>query len=227
MTIDDLKSEISKRGGIANTNKFLIHIEVPDYVQRRAFWNSTESTKSLNILSESVNFPGKQIESLDYSMYRNQYKMPTGYINDELNVTFRLTNDFFVKRVFDEWQSGIIDKKTYKARYNDEYARPMDIAYNTKSADKGLQLNNFAIKVTDCYPITVGAIEMSNEDSDTVAKLQVTFAYRDIEFTSASEVRDNLRIMSEEELSSLSEARRQFELAEMQAFRGTPRVPRR
>ena len=103
MRIDNFKSEISRRGGFAASNRFWTSFSVPRFVQS---WNSNYS-RSLNLLCESISFPGKQIESVDYSMYRNTYKVPTGYMNDELNVVFRLTQDFFVKKVFDEWQSGI------------------------------------------------------------------------------------------------------------------------
>lgn len=196
MRIDDLKAEIGKRGGFANSNRFHTYFSVPNFVKS---WNGTDSSRSMNILCESISFPGKQIESLDYSMYRNTYKVPTGYMNDELNVVFRITDDFFVKKVFDEWQSGIIDKTTYKARYIDEYATQFSFKHDNKTnRQKGLPKTfnptrnfldttseiynerDYEINITDCYPVTVGAIEKSNESTDEIMKLQVTFAYRDI-----------------------------------------------
>ena len=199
MRLDDFKSEIGKRGGFANSNRFWTSFNAPSYVKS---WNGTDSSRSINMLCESISFPGKQIESLDYSMYRNTYKVPTGYMNDELNVVFRITDDFFVKKVFDEWQAGIIDQTTYKARYIDEYAKQFTFAHESKEGNKGsftaantfnpqfnfnkaalatdYITNDYKINITDCYPITVGAIEKSNESMDEIMKLQVTFAYRDI-----------------------------------------------
>jgi len=196
MRIDDLKAEIGKRGGFANSNRFQTHFVVPEFVKS---WNQSESSRSINILCESISFPGKQIESMDYSMYRNNYKVPTGYMNDELNVVFRITDDFFVKKVFDEWQSGIIDKTTYKARYIDEYATQFTFKHDNKAgivkgqpttfdptrnlaetAKNIYDKRDYEINITDCYPVTVGAIEKSNESTDEIMKLQVTFAYRDI-----------------------------------------------
>lgn len=169
--IEQLKGEITTRG-LANPNRFKAFFDVPQYVIDEV---TDMNTRSLNILCESISFPGKQIESIDYSMYRNLLKMPSGYMNDELSVTFRLTEDFLVKRVFERWQAGIIDQKTYKARYLDEYVKDLIFIHEDKQDDA-----RYTIRAIDCYPITVSAIEKSNETTDSALKLSVTFACRDI-----------------------------------------------
>lgn len=169
--IEQLKGEITRRG-LANANRFTAFFNVPQYVIDEV---ADMDTRSLNILCESISFPGKQIESIDYSMYRNNLKMPSGYINDELNVTFRLTEDFLVKRVFERWQAGIIDQKTYKARYLEEYVKDLLFVHEDKNDDA-----QYTIRAIDCYPITVSAIEKSNETENSALKLTVTFACRDI-----------------------------------------------
>lgn len=170
--VEKLKSEIGKRG-LANPNRFQAYISIPGFVidKIRDF-----DMRSLNVLCESVNFPGKQIESLDYSMYRNNLKIPSGYINDEVSMTFRLTEDFFVKRVFDVWQAGIVRPKNYKARYYNDYVKDIVVAHEDKN-DK----EQYSIKIINAYPITVGAIEKSNESTDSALRLTVTFACRDVE----------------------------------------------
>jgi len=171
--IEKIKGEISRRG-LANPNRFTAKFGLPNYVTRQVP-DLAFGKESLNILCESINFPGKQIETVDYSMYRNPLKVPSGFINDEVSVTFRLTEDFLAKRVFEIWQAGIIDQTTYKARYREDYVEDMLLVHQDKQ-DKA----RYSIKLIECYPITVGSIEKSHEVTDTTLRLTVTFACKDI-----------------------------------------------
>jgi len=92
-SIENLKSEVVRRSGLANPNRFRAFINVPNYVKEGGNFDM----RSLNILCEAISFPGKQIETLDYSMYRNPLKIPTGFINDEVTIKFRLTEDFLLR----------------------------------------------------------------------------------------------------------------------------------
>jgi hypothetical protein len=170
--IEQLKGEISKRG-LANPNRFSAKFGVPGYVSQQV--PDLDLSRPLDILCESISFPGKQIETVDYSMYRNPLKIPSGFINDEVSVTFRLTEDFLVKRVFEVWQGGIIDQNSYKARYLEEYVQDIEFTHQDKQ-DK----SRYSIKLIDCYPITVGSIEKSHETTNTTLKVTVTFAVRDV-----------------------------------------------
>ena len=171
--IEKLKSEISKRG-LANPNRFSAKIGIPAWV-RAQVPDIGAGNESLDVLCESITFPGKQIETADNSLYRNPLKLPTGYINDEVSVTFRLTEDFLVKRVFEVWQAGIIDQSTYKARYLVEYVQDMEFQHQDKNDDV-----RYSIKLINAYPITVGSIAKSHETTNAAVTMSVTFACRDV-----------------------------------------------
>ena len=175
--IDKLKSSIDKRGGFANPHRFKAIINYPTAVRN---WQnlipSSADKDFLNLTCESINLPGRQIETNDYSMYRNTIKMPSGYMNDEVNITFRLTEDYYAKEVFDKWQLSIFDQKNYLVGFFNDYVADMEF----ESLNK---MNNttHVVKLFDCYPVTVGGIEKTNESTDDILKLQVTIAYRDFE----------------------------------------------
>lgn len=177
--IDQLKTRIAQKGGFANPHRFNAYIyltqNVSSALSRKGISFGAQGTEFTNISCESVTFPGKQIETADYSTYRNKIKMPTGFINDEVNITFRLTEDMYLKNVFDAWQEYIIDPETYQARYRSEYVSNIELM----SLDKG-NLSQHNVLLVDCFPVTVGGIEKSNESTDEVLKLQVTFACKDV-----------------------------------------------
>lgn len=170
-SIENLKSEVVRRSGLANPNRFRAMINVPDYVREGGKFDM----RSLDLLCESITFPGKQIETLDYSMYRNPLRMPTGYINDDITITFRLTEDFYAKTIFEKWQQGIIDQKTYTLRYLAEYVTDIKLEHQDKQ-DKV----KYGITLRDAYPITLGAVAKSQTTTDSILTLDVTFSCRDV-----------------------------------------------
>jgi|TARA_B110000483_G_scaffold98719_1_gene121100 hypothetical protein len=170
-SIENLKSEVVRRSGFANPNRFKAMINVPDYVRKDGKFDM----RSLDLLCESITFPGKQIETLDYSMYRNPLKIPTGYINDDVTITFRLTEDFYVKTIFEKWQAGIINQKTYTLRYLAEYVTDISLEHQDKQ-DKV----KYGITLRDAYPVTLGSVAKSQTTTDSILTLDVTFACRDV-----------------------------------------------
>lgn len=172
-SIEVLKSEVVRRSGLANPNRFRALVSVPSYV--RSKMSGKFDMRSLDILCESISFPGKQIETLDYSMYRNPLRIPTGFLNDEVAITFRLTEDFYAKTVFETWQAGIIDQKTYTARYLEEYVTDIKLEHQDKQ-DKV----KYGLTLRDAYPITLGAVAKSQTTTDSILTLDVTFSCRDV-----------------------------------------------
>jgi len=183
-SIEVLKAQVVGKGGLANPNRFRAFIPVPGYVRgdrqiapllASGTGSVAQSMYSLNVLCESISFPGKQIETLDYSMYRNPLKIPTGFINDEVTIKFRLTEDFFAKAIFDRWLNGIIDQKTYKQRYLEEYVVDIKLEHQNKE-DKV----KYGITMRDAYPLTMSSVEKSQETTNSILTLDVTFSCRDI-----------------------------------------------
>tara|TARA_B100001093_G_scaffold309635_1_gene295427 strand:- start:120 stop:704 length:585 start_codon:yes stop_codon:yes gene_type:complete len=183
-SIEVLKAQVVAKGGLANPNRFRAFIPVPGFVRQdrsiapllaSGTGSVAQSMYSLNVLCESINFPGKQIETLDYSMYRNPLKIPTGYINDDITITFRLTEDFYAKAIFEKWQRGIINQKTYTLRYLEEYVTDIKLEHQDKQDQ-----SKYGITLRDAYPVTLGAVAKSQTTTDSILTLDVTFSCRDV-----------------------------------------------
>ena len=174
--IDTLKTIAGAHGGFANANRFTLDLSLPlGVLQALRKKNVAFDKQHIEMLCESVTIPGKQLESFDYSTYRNPIKMPNGYINDEVNISFLLTEDMFIKKIFDTWQEYILDPITYQLRYRKDYITDANIYTLDK---KNVQKNR--TRLVDCFPITVGGFEKSSESTDTLSKLQVTLACNNI-----------------------------------------------
>jgi hypothetical protein len=165
-SINDFKSAIIRNGGIAKINRF--------YVTFAAIPGSPESTRDIPYLCEAASIPGKQITTLDYDIgTRRPIKIPTGYIEDDITMTFIATNNNFIKTAIDKWMQKIINIDSYllTSNYSD---------YKTEIGITQLDEQNKEVhKVTlqGAYPITLNSMELDNNSESTIQKVTVVFTY--------------------------------------------------
>lgn len=170
MSIDNLKATVSGRNGLARTNRFKIVMFPPV----EAF-NSANDIRDLSILCDSTSMPGRQIGTADHSYYRQSMKVANSYINEDVEFTFNLTNDFFIKDIFSKWTNLIINRDTYKLNYASVYKRDVAI-YQQDIQDQTI----YAIKLINAFPITVTAQTLDSSDAQ-IQQLSVSFTYEDFE----------------------------------------------
>ena len=190
-SIDDLKATIGKRGGIAKTNRFAIFMSPPDSSLLNiniqdigiSLISGTFNAKSLindprdiGLLCESCSIPGRQIQTMEHSYFRQAVKVPNNYINEDVTFTFLLTNDYYMKKMFDKWSQLIIDPESYKLNYNGVYQRDITIQ---QLNEKNVPV--YGIKLKNAYPVSVSSIELSNTGENSIQKLSVTMTYEDFE----------------------------------------------
>ena len=87
-------------------------------------------------------------------------------------MTFILTNDYFIKKLFDSWLTSIFDVERYRAGYKKDFTCDIIIQ----------QLNNknipvYGVKLEGAFPVTVNAINLDSGAENTVQKISVTMSY--------------------------------------------------
>lgn len=163
--IQNLLSEINSKG-LHSPNRF--QIEIP----------RAGTGKDLQIFCETVSIPGIQISTFEYPLELKEHmiKVPNGLIYEDVTCSFMLTNDFKIKKFFDDWLKTIITDD-YLLNYTSEYEQDITItALN--------QLDNaiYSIKLIQAYPVTVAPIDLSSSSQNEYTKLDVTFAFNRLEF---------------------------------------------
>ena len=192
MSIDNLKSTIGRRQGVAQPNRFAIYMPIPifntdntlvDVIQAGIAGGSVAAginslyndPRDLTFLCRTAVLPGRQIATTDYATNTKMHKMPYAQITDDLTLTFIVTQDMFVKKFFDAWQSKVINKDN-SVNYKDTYATDIIV--------QQLNKNNFPIytvKFKKAYPVTVDPIDLNADSADTMSVMGVTLAYDDWE----------------------------------------------
>ena len=187
-TIDDFKATIGKRYGLAKANRVLVVFTPPtqalvnldplDIIGRLASGTSVNARsfasdpKDIAFLCETTQMPGRNINTLDYQAEKETIKMPNGFIDDDVTMTFLLTNDYYMKDMMETWMSSIIDTEKYQVGYKKDYQTDIAIQ-QLNDFDK----NIYGIRLQNAYPINISAIELNNTGENTVQRITITFAY--------------------------------------------------
>ena len=166
LNVDNFKAIIGAKGGAFQPNRFEITFTPP-------VAGGAGIGEELSLLCESTTIPGKQISTFEYPFQSidNVVKVPNGYVFDDVECTFILTNDFDLKTIFENWLNTIITEN-YRLAYAADYEVPVVIS--------ALNQKNEIIYTTtllNAYPVTVNAIELNMGSTNEIGKLSVTFTY--------------------------------------------------
>lgn len=185
-SIDDLKSEIIKRGGIARTNRFnvimtppsqaLINIDIGVILSSlaRNDFNKNQlvnDPRTLSLICESATIPSLEIgvqTDINTDTYSSKRAISKTFGN--VDFSFLVTNDFYVKRMFDDWVDMIIDEN-YRLGYKDEYTCDVTI--------QQLNLENepiYGVTLYNAFPTSIGAMQLTSA-ADGESKVTISMAY--------------------------------------------------
>ena len=187
MSIERLKSLVSKKGGLARANRFNVMFTPPtlsliDFNLGGAIAsaisgnfnakNFINDPRDISLLCDSVRLPAKVITTLDYQANKQSFKVPYGTIEDEVSLGFLLTNDYYMRTIFDKWINSIVDPDKYCVAYKDDITCDV-IIQQLDEQDVPI----YGVKLENAFPTTMSEVEFSNESSSQIQKMNVTFTY--------------------------------------------------
>jgi len=184
MSIDKLTSMIGKRGGVAKQNRFQVIFTPPQgsllsgagivgaLISGGGLKSMINDPRDISMLCENVTIPGRQITTLDYTAEKQAVKIPYSFINEDVTCTFLLTNDYYMKTMFDNWMEQVFDDKKFTAKFKKDFTSDVVIQ----------QLNSkdipvYGVRLENAFPTTVAGITLDNNSESAVQKMTVTFSY--------------------------------------------------
>ena len=189
-SIEDFKSIISQKGGVARTNKFrvlftppkgsLFNID-PEAILGSLLGGSTGNFNAKNLINDpravsflcsSATIPGSQIQTLDFQGQKQTVKVANTFIHEEVTLKFILTNDYYIKKLFDNWLSQVVDLESHTVGYKEEYSCDV-IIQQLNSKGKVV----YGVKLFKAFPTTVTGIEFDAGAENAYGELSVTFSY--------------------------------------------------
>lgn len=193
-TIEQFKGVISSRHGMAQANMFQVILPpIP---------GAGISANEINILCSSATLPGKQIQTIDRIIGTTNEKVAIGSVTDDASFTFRVLNDYGIKKYFDAWQNVAYNPNTQEIGYKSDYRKQVVINQLKKGqgfplldASANLFPNSpfpininldvnlvtpslivYECKLLEAWPISVNSIALSNE-ADGLVDVTVQLAY--------------------------------------------------
>ena len=106
-SIDQFKSLMSRKGGLARANVFRIKLpSIPG-----------ATSEEVNLLCKDVQLPGRQIMTNERQIGMKLEKIPYSYAVTEISFTFHVMNDYGIKQYFEQWQNLAVDQNTFEVGY--------------------------------------------------------------------------------------------------------------
>lgn len=133
-------------------------------------------SRYLALQCETAQLPGKVLQTADVKIYGPTFKVPYQKQFDNATLGFLCTNDFYERKLFDQWIDAIMPSSTNNLRY----ARDDETRYLTNI--KIIQYDDFikqiyAVELIDAFPIAVASQDLSWSD-DGFHRLSIQFAYQ-------------------------------------------------
>lgn len=187
MNIENLKSTISKKGGLAPSNRFnvifappamsLLNINPQQILGSLvsgtfSAGNLLNDPRDISILCKTVNIPGRTLTTFDHAHDRQQNKYPYTFIDEDVTMTFHLTNDYYMRNILERWQSGIFNTESYVTGFKNDYS--VDVIIQQLN-QKNIPV--YGVKLLKAYPVSYEGIALDNAGENSVTEMSVTFAY--------------------------------------------------
>lgn len=165
-TINDIKTVITKRGGLARPNRFRVDFSSLTQIM------PDQDLRELNILVDNISIPGRVINTFEYGIWNHTIKIPSGYDEDDIEIVFNLTNDFMPKKIIDAWSARVINQKSYLASYDADYKYDIEVWQMD-------EYNNdvYGVKLMGAYPIASKGLFLDNSAESTVSRFSTTITF--------------------------------------------------
>jgi len=138
--------------------------------------SNSSITRYLALQCESAELPGKVLQTQEVKIYGPTFKVPYQKQFNETTLGFLCTNDFYERKLFDQWIDAIMPNSTNNLRY------PKDDETRYMTNIKIIQYDDFikqiyAVELVDAFPIGLSSQPLSWSE-DNFHRLSVQFSYQ-------------------------------------------------
>jgi len=185
-SIDTFKSNVMSHGGLAQANRFniifkppqmsLINLDPSNLIANALGGNFSlkdliNDPRDISMLCQTATIPGRQITTFETSDRDAARKIPYGYMDMEVNCTFLLTEDYYMKTIFDNWMQVVFNTDSYHPNYKDKFVTDVRIQQLNK---KNRPI--YGVVLEKAYPVSISDIVLDNSAGGANG-FTITFAY--------------------------------------------------
>lgn len=168
-SIDRLKGIISGKGGIARPNLFNVHL--PSRTTSGKIITTSSDPAIMTALCMDANMPGRQTLTRDRVYGLQRRKIAYGFAQDDVSMTFLLTNDYLVKKYFENWKQLAVNQNSLEINYHEDYV--CDVTIDQLDTNENIV---YSCKLKEAFPTTLQTIQFNNEPNG-ILQLNVQLSY--------------------------------------------------
>lgn len=176
--INAVKSE-----GIAKTNRYKISFTNPKILNQ-----NNELQRKLEMFCFQTQLPGVNISTFQSRTFGETREIPYERLFDNVNFTFYVDRQMFIKTFFDSWVNGIQDTKTRAFNFYNDYITDITITVEDSEGN-----TTYGVKLFECYPKTVAPISLGYDQKDAM-QIQVSMNYK---YWQASTYTNNVQLVTD------------------------------
>lgn len=171
--IGNFLAEVSSKG-LAKPCRFAVDIDIPACVRGNVIG------KQVSMFCDQAILPYSRVLTSRQQLFGPPSMHPVGvdYNGEGVSLQFYVDKDMNVKRFFDAWADGIIDRRTYTARY--QFSGSVSNYLTSLYVSQLDEADNitYKVKLIDAYPVSVQALVLDGGATNQVHKLSVNFVFR-------------------------------------------------
>ena len=167
-SLDEFRATIAGKD-LARQNRFEVRIQGP---------KGFGSDKQVDLLAESVTFPGQNIRSVpDDLRYGPARDHAQGVTYGDISMTFICTPGMQEKVYFEEWQKRIVQLGERNSKWNAKWYVDYIGEIQIDQLDRQNQ-KNYEVTIVEAWPKTINAQEFTLSSNDSYQTVSIDFAYR-------------------------------------------------
>ena len=195
--INKIIGQVSEGGGFSKPALYRIKVTPPAGMNA---W-SNQDQQHIYFNCDSISFPGKNISTKPLKTYGLKKEIAYDKIYSELVATFYVSESLEEFHFFEAW-TDLMYNANGNIGWYDDYAKESTMEIHQLSnkegfADRGADLGVIASSTLyEIYPKTVSPLQLSYSATNQVQKIDVSFAFRDVETDypqSEKKAKDTLR----------------------------------
>ena len=142
--------------------------------------NNTEIQRGLRAYVESVDMPGRTLDTTDFRVYGPKRQIVTGHsFSGEITMTVYCDKYLRQRSFFEMWQKAAFDQGTNNVHFYDEYAGGLRIyQLGAFAGNDDKDRVAYGVELFEVFPKTISAVSYSNDAENQIQKISVSLAFR-------------------------------------------------
>jgi hypothetical protein len=202
-TVGRIMGQIAQGEGFARPNRFMVDFILPKGVgtqqvgppgreelmfeeeivrstKQGELQAQKEIQRGLRAFVESVDMPGRNLETTDLKFYGPKRQVVTGHsFSGEITMTVYCDKYMRQRAFFEMWQKAAFDQGTNNVHFYDEYTgglRIYQLGAFAENADR--DRISYGVELFECFPKTISAVSYNQGANNDIQRISVSLAFK-------------------------------------------------